>query len=275
MITLPNTAPRHEIQHPSAGSTTRTADLPPGVGRERAKPPHTVRATTLEARWKSGQAAPRPRIFGPPRTSDSATCTAGGRLRAAALQIRWEMTVGPMDGSPLPATAWDELVALAQPRIRAACRTAGASEADIDDCIQESWLELLKGIHRLDPDSTEQGIACWLQTIARRTTVRVRRRQAQSVLHHALTGDSQTDAWQDPESVDPVNASIDREAITRLRESVHSLRAGLGAPVHLIISRYLAGETNLTAMARQLGISRGRLFHRWRAALHFLRRSLV
>ncbi len=209
-----------------------------------------------------------------PQKQDNLDVTpAAERLRTAVLQVQWQMAIEQTEGSAPSASDWEVLVGLGQPRIRNAVEAAGVTGADVDDCIQDTWVEVLKSIENLHPASNGPGIACWLQTIARRTAVRFRRRQARFLYDcEALCAHQ---ACQDPDQLDPANICIERETQRQLVHSIDLLRNDMGERTHLVVTRYLAGETNLTSLAKTLGISRGRLFHSWRTAMRFLHNDLV
>jgi DNA-directed RNA polymerase specialized sigma subunit len=103
--------------------------------------------------------------------------------------------------------------------------------------------------------------------------VRFRRRQSRFL--YGCGAQYAHQACQDPEQLDPASICIERETQRQLVHSIDLLRTDMGERTHLVVTRYLAGETNLTSLAKTLGISRGRLFHSWRTAVRFLHNDLV
>ena len=77
-----------------------------------------------------------------------------------------------------PHSPWEDFVTLADPHIRIAVRACGCRARDVEECVQEAWLQVVKSVDRVHTDPSRGSLACWLQTIARRSACRFLRRQA-------------------------------------------------------------------------------------------------
>ena len=79
-------------------------------------------------------------------------------------------------GDPI---AFEELVLLYQPRLRYFLRVLLRSDSDVDDRLQEIWLDVYRGIARLTEPAA---FASWLYRIARNRAFRVLRKQREPPL---------------------------------------------------------------------------------------------
>jgi RNA polymerase sigma factor (sigma-70 family) len=78
--------------------------------------------------------------------------------------------------------AWRSLVQRSEPRLRSIARSFRLPPPDIDDVLQETWLELLRDI---DSVRTPDAIAGWLATVTRRRAMR----RLQTAVREDLTDD--------------------------------------------------------------------------------------
>lgn len=255
------------------GSAAPAADLPVCGDRDPAQPAFVVVAVYERDLWGTVEAVPLCWQLGLVEQNAARTTPAAERLRAAVLQVQWARFVEQTEGAAPPPEGWQTLVELAEPSIRRVIAATGVTGDDVDDCVQETWVAVLQGIEKLHPASSGTGIAAWLRTIARRTALRFRRHQLAPLAECEPLHDQQP--WRSPEPDDPASICLERESLRQLTRSIHSLRAEAGERTYLVVSRYLAGKTNLTALAKELGVSRGRLFHCWRTALRLLHNDLV
>lgn len=76
--------------------------------------------------------------------------------------------------------AWEDFVALAEPHLRMAVRACGCRARDVEECVQEAWLQVFASVDRVDTDPGRGSLACWLQTVARRSTYRFLYRQGRA-----------------------------------------------------------------------------------------------
>ena len=204
-------------------------------------------------------------------------------LGAAILRLQNAMAVTQVDSdghlrSP-PTATWDELVRLLRPRIRAAVSMCGVPDGTFEDCLQETWLEVVGQIHRVDPNPARGNLICWLHTVARRTTWRLLEREARAAAVQlqptdplpCLSGPHQAD----PHQPDPADQFAAGETEASLASLVDSLRTSVSDDAYRLMCRFLADNPpKLSALAPQLGISPEQLWYQWRKAIAFLRKRI-
>ena len=177
-----------------------------------------------------------------------------------------------------PHSPWEDFVTLADPHIRIAVRACGCRARDVEECVQEAWLQVVKCVDRVHTDPGRGSLACWLQTVARRSAARFLRRQARVAasashlaaqcpwLHNAQRGD--------PYQPDPAAVCARRESLAVLAASVDSLRTVLGERADRLVRHYLADHSSLTCLTSRLDVTPGQFWHLWRTVKTFLRDRL-
>lgn len=193
---------------------------------------------------------------------------AWGQVRLAGAVIRAD-TLGHRE--PLEQAAWADFFALATPRVQAVIVAAGVRPADRDDCLQEVWMELMRGTTRIDPSLRRGSLQGLLSVIARRTAWRHQRR-----LQRQLPSDPPpSSSLLLGSGPDPAELCQRREESAILARCVAALRVQVGPEARVLVERYLADDAPLETLAADLDLTPGQLWHRWRKTLQYLRKQLT
>ena len=75
------------------------------------------------------------------------------------------------------SSGWNRFYELYDPLVRRVARSWGLPDADLDDCVQEVWTELIAQIPKLDYDAARGRFRSWLFTVVRRKVIRFVRRK--------------------------------------------------------------------------------------------------
>jgi RNA polymerase sigma-70 factor (ECF subfamily) len=162
--------------------------------------------------------------------------------------------------------AFEALVERHGPAVRRACRRVLASEQDVDDVFQATFLVLA---HKAGSVRWDGSIVAWLHAVARRLALHLRARAGSRKTRELPLG-TVLDGPHHP-CLDP-RMEIERRELRRLvREALGRLPEKYRAPVVLC---YLEGKTNEEA-ARQLGWPAGSMSRRLERARSLLRRRLA
>ena len=201
-----------------------------------------------------------------------------GGLYAAVLRLQRSMMGTRVDTegrvASLSKGAWNDLLTLAEPHIRAGIHASGCPISEVDDCHQEAWLAVLGKIHLVDPDPERGSLACWLRAIAHRTASRFLRRRAHNVRMRTqpLLSSAQL---PDPHPVDPAAVLGAGEETTALATSVESLRVNVGEDAYRLVNEYLVDSSPLSSLPLRIDLGAGRFWHLWRKTKRFLRKRLA
>ena len=90
--------------------------------------------------------------------------------------------------------AWDTFYGRYDSFVRRVAQACGVRRADLDDCRQEIWLEVIRKLPLLGYDHKRGRLCCWLFTLSRRKTISFLRRQGRKPprsifdLEHPLCG---------------------------------------------------------------------------------------
>jgi RNA polymerase sigma factor (sigma-70 family) len=107
------------------------------------------------------------------------------------------------------ASAWASLVERFGARVRGVARSHGLNAHDVDDVQQATWLRLLVNIDRVREPAAIGG---WLETTARRESLRVLRRTRRSPV---LESDSQHEDADDRPTIEEHVIEVERGAALR------------------------------------------------------------
>lgn len=198
--------------------------------------------------------------------------SAVARVRVAGAVIRAD-TQGRV--AERPYGPWEDFLALAEPHIRFAVRASRCRARDVEDCVQEAWLQVVQCVDRVDLDPSRGSLACWLQTLARRSACRYLGRQARAAATPQLLV-TRLPGQHDPERGDPLqpNPAVSYAERESLAICLDLLRKRLGARALHLVRLYMADQCSLTGIAPQLDMPPGQFWHLWRTVRTFLRNRL-
>jgi RNA polymerase sigma factor (sigma-70 family) len=201
-------------------------------------------------------------------------------LNAVLARVRMAKAVSRIDTLghvAAPETRpWADFVTLAEPHIRFAVRASGCrGPEDIEECVQEAWLQVVQCVDRVNIDPGRGSLACWLQTLARRSACRHLRRQARAAATPRMLV-KQFPGLHNPEVGDPLqpDPAVVCAACESLAICFDALPKGLGVRALDLVRLYMEGQCSLTGLAPQFDMTPGQFWHLWRTVKAFLRDRL-
>jgi RNA polymerase sigma factor (sigma-70 family) len=278
----PPRAPCHGTREPS-----RTADRHREAGERHSARAWVATAAWPRHYWHSTMLFP---AFGPghvvtivaARESGDDTVLRTRCLHTAVARVRVAQGVTRADTygcvSRPPSAIWNDLVALADPHIRAEVGTCAVTRGQMEECVQEAWVEVVASLPSVDPAPARGSLVAWLRTIARRSACRFLRRQARTRTPAELPPAGipwlRRACRPDPGQPDPAEQLAAIETELALARAVDSLPHALGADAHRLVRTYLHTHLNLTHLAAHLHLAPGRFWHLWRRSKTHLRSCL-
>jgi len=189
------------------------------------------------------------------------------RVRARLRQGCVYAAVGRADEGEL---AWQRFFAAYDPFIRRLVRASHIPHAEIDDCVQDVWLELIRKLSSFDYDPSRGPFAAWLTTLVRHKIARkLRHRAAPLVLNLDGHADFVPSSLPGPDEVCETREA--RELLDKLlAELQHEVSA---STQELLRLRWLEGRTVAEA-GTVLGMKPRQVWNREYRARHRLRHSL-
>jgi len=165
--------------------------------------------------------------------------------------------------------AWDHLYRLCDQAIRRFATAFGARSADLEDCCQEAWAELVPLLARFNFDPSRGDFSTWLYTIVRSATVNFLRRRSQQQTICRKVADLAPPAPEPSGSSEP--AQLDVTIGTLLHRAKKCL-----SPVNyrLMCLRWIEGQT-VAHTAQELGLTREQVWYHEHRIRKSLRRALV
>jgi RNA polymerase sigma factor (sigma-70 family) len=88
------------------------------------------------------------------------------------------------EDNPHLCQAWQRFYALFSPLIRRIVRSSRIPLADLDDCVQEVWLELVRKLPSFDYQPLQAPFGAWLSTLVRRKVTHWLRQRELTVVHN-------------------------------------------------------------------------------------------
>jgi len=87
-----------------------------------------------------------------------------------------------MDPSPVLVEAWEQFYRSYEPRLRAFLEKCRLADADLEDCLQDVWVEVVAHLGHFQHDPRRGRLSTWLTTLARNKAVdSIRRRSRHSM----------------------------------------------------------------------------------------------
>jgi RNA polymerase sigma factor (sigma-70 family) len=140
--------------------------------------------------------------------------------------------------------AWAELIRRLTPQLRRAAFRFGLNAFDVDDAVQQAWVQAYRKLDRLRAD---EAFVPWMLTTARRSALRIRQRGVAEIVTDTPLNEDAEDAtlvWD--EVLRTQRATAVREAVGRLNPRQRAL-----------IEALLAGDADYGGVAAKLGMPVG------------------
>ena len=122
--------------------------------------------------------------------------------------------------TPRACRAWERFYLLCSPVVRKIVSNSGIPRDEIDDCVQETWGEILRKLVSFDPDPRFGRFLSWLSVVTRRKIIRFTQTRARR--RFASMPDAETRLLS--RDMDPVDVCLQRER----RDQVHEMLAAIG-----------------------------------------------
>jgi RNA polymerase sigma factor (sigma-70 family) len=170
----------------------------------------------------------------------------------AALAYAVPDSPAALDRGPLPALAagddatWQATVRRYDALVRATARRVVRGDADVDEAVQRTWVQLLRSADRIDDPRALPG---WLATTARREALAVLRSQQRAVPSEDVADHVA------PDDRDLGTALMSLE----LRRELHRAVDTLPETQRRIVWALLREPASYDALSQELGIPRGSL----------------
>ena len=170
----------------------------------------------------------------------------------AALAYAVPESPAALDRGPLPALAagddatWQATVRRYDALVRATTRRVVRGDADVDEAVQRTWVQLLRSADRItDP----RALPGWLATTARREALSVLRTQQRAVPSEDVA-----------DHVAPDDRDLGTGLMSReLRRELHRAVGTLPETQRRIVWALLREPASYDALSQELGIPRGSL----------------
>jgi len=170
----------------------------------------------------------------------------------AALAYAVPESPAALDRGPLPALAagddatWQATVARYDALVRATSRRVVRGDADVDEAVQRTWVQLLRSADRItDP----RALPGWLATTARREALAVLRSQQRAVPSEDVA-----------DHVAPDDCDLGTGLMSlELRRELHRAVETLPETQRRIVWALLREPASYDALSQELGIPRGSL----------------
>ena len=158
--------------------------------------------------------------------------------------------------------AWETTVRRYERLLRSSARVVLRSDADVDEAVQRTWMQLLRNAARINDAAALPG---WLSTTARREALAIVRAQQRAVPTEDV-GDRIA-----PEDGDMAGGLMQLELRSALLRAVDTLPA----TQRLVVQAMLRGEQSYDSLSQELAMPRGSLGPLRGRAIKSLRAQLV
>jgi len=166
--------------------------------------------------------------------------------------------------------AWRRFFAAYNPLIRRLVRASHIARADVDDCVQDVWLELVRKLSSFDYDPSRAPFAAWLTTLVSRKIAHILRHRAAPLVFN-LDGHADLVPSSLPERDGVCETREARELLDKLlTELQHEVSR---STQELLRLRWLEGRTVAEA-GTLLGMKPRQVWNREYRARHRLRQLL-
>ncbi len=157
--------------------------------------------------------------------------------------------------------AWETFYATYDPVVRRVVYAYRLQKADVDDCVQTAWAEIVRALASISCDPARGRLSSWLSTITRRNASRFVRGNRKRSNAFAELEDSIADGSGNPEAVFERNET--RELVWR---TLAVLRSQVSEETYQVLCLHSMEGHMTSEVARLLDLSPGQVRGRWRDA---------
>ena len=174
------------------------------------------------------------------------------------------------DGSDVHSNAASEMHRRHVKDVTRICGRMLSDKSLVDDAVQETFINMLKGSHTFKPDISDPNrVKKWMYQIARNTCKEIlRKRKSAGFKKTSQLPDH--DELPEPKKIDPHTVASNRESLTKTKAAITSL-----SPLHREILQLVAAEKTYDEIADELDIPLGTVKSRLYAARRNLEKRLT
>ena len=170
------------------------------------------------------------------------------------------------------AMAWNEFYIFYDELIRRFVVGQGAPLSDVDDCVQEVWIEVLLRLESFDRPPGRPGLRSWLYSLVRSKTVdvyRLRHRRAEISVAGSI------EQAEDPRQVDPVTLYEAQWQAALLESVISQLQSRMSKTSYRILQMRLTEGRDNKEVALALKLRPEQVRYRYHRAKQKLRAHLA
>jgi RNA polymerase sigma factor (sigma-70 family) len=172
------------------------------------------------------------------------------------------------------SVAWDEFYRVYDDLIRRFVISREIPSADVDDCVQEVWREVILRLVDFQRPADRPGLRAWLYTLVRAKTANVLRDRAKRA---ADSIEQATAAGREPSqgAADPANLFEQKWELALLESSLEELRQQISDVNYRILRMRLLEERSVAEVAAQLELSPEQVRYRYHRVIRKLKTYLA
>lgn len=188
-------------------------------------------------------------------------------LRGAQDYLRAAKALG--QACSADAAAWRRFYGNVDRLARRIALNCGVERQDVDDYVQEAWIEIARVLPNLKYDPDRSPLRIWLSILIRRKVNR--RRQQANGLRCAVSGELPSVPCTAPE---PLELLTDRERQRSLEAALEILRRRVSETTYQVFAGRCLENQSSQAVAQRLGLSPDQVWRRNHLAKQKLRSIL-
>jgi RNA polymerase sigma factor (sigma-70 family) len=157
-------------------------------------------------------------------------------------------------------TSWNQFHAWCDQRIRGYAARYHRTAADIDDCTQETWVDLTRRLKDFDFDASRGKFTSWLYTLVRNNAVDLSR-----IANRHTTGslnDAPVDAHPASPNPNPMESLSRKADIQRVREAVEQLKNRVSAESYEVAKLRWIDQRPMQEVKAKLGMTANQIWAR-------------
>jgi RNA polymerase sigma factor (sigma-70 family) len=177
------------------------------------------------------------------------------------------------DSESVDAELWDRFFREQQTIVSRVAYRSGVTHVEAEDCIQQTWLELLTRLPQLEPNGDPDWLRRWLIKVVRSKLSKLSDQKRRKRRHIAVSLDNCAHEMLSYEH--PCSEALESRELKRvMRRGLVLLRRQVARPTYRVVRmRFLRGLT-VNEVCHALALSRQQVWDRQRIGLRKLERIL-